>query len=80
MLSCEVKSRFLLGFLSRSDRILASSILLRRSLPTWKDFSLLKMSIMKNLTNFRKTVENGVDPRLAKSDISTYRPISLLSV
>ena len=36
---------------------------------------------MKNLTNFRKTVENGVDPRLAKSDISTYRrPISLLSV
>ena len=32
------------------------------------------------VTNFRKTVESGVDPRLAKSDISNYRPISLLSV
>ena len=31
-------------------------------------------------TNFRKTVESGVDPRLAKSDISNYRPISLLPV
>ena len=31
-------------------------------------------------TNFRKTVESGVDPRLAKSDFSNYRPISLLPV
>ena len=35
---------------------------------------------MKNLTDFRKTVESGVDSRLAKSDISNYHPISLLSV
>ena len=35
---------------------------------------------MKHLTNFRKTVESGVDPRLAKSDTSNYRPRSLLSV
>ena len=81
MLSCEVKPPFLGSlFLSRSDRILASSILLRRSLATWKDFSLLKMFIMKHLTNFRTTVESGVDPRLAKSDTSNYRPRSLLSV
>ena len=31
------------GFLSRSDRILESAILLRWNLATWKDLSLLKM-------------------------------------
>ena len=52
------------GFLSRSDRVLSSSILLRWSLATWKDFSPLKMFIMKSVTDFRKTVETGVDPCL----------------
>ena len=30
---------------------------------------LLKMFIVKNLTDFRKTVETGVDPRLVRADL-----------
>ena len=39
-------------------------LLLGWSLATWKVFSSIYISIMKNLTDFRKTVETGVDPRL----------------
>ena len=50
------------GFLS--DRILASSIHLRWSFATWKVFLFIKnISIMKNLADFRKTVETAVDRR-----------------
>ena len=46
------------GFLSHSDRVLVRSQL-------WKCFFIVQnIFIMKKVTDFRETVETGVDPRL----------------
>ena len=56
------------GFLSQSDRILADFSL--------ESFICIKMySFIKNLTDFRKTVETGVDPHL----VSSERPLKIQS-
>ena len=45
--------------------------LLQDQISTWKVFFITKnIFVMKNLTDFRKTVEAGVDPRLRQEHLS----------
>ena len=52
-----------LGFLSNARKLEKENIFRESSIIV---ILLLKMFIVKNLTDFRKTVETGVDPRLAR--------------
>ena len=81
-----------MGILSHSEAILASSILLERSLKSCKkkkcphhfsDFNLDKVFCIKNIfimndvTDFRKTVETGVD-RAFSDSFDTVRACNIV--